>query len=83
MLSLQSQLTKNSFLGNRPLIAKFLLIRNSFAQMSTQSSNKSKIAVCQLTCGADKQENFNICKQLISQAKKEGAQVKLNQYFIA
>lgn len=34
---------------------------------------KQKIAICQLTCKADKNENFNVSKKLITEAKKAGA----------
>ena len=37
---------------------------------------KHKIAICQITCKENKEENFNICKKLITEAKNEGAEVK-------
>lgn len=45
------------------------------SQMSQPTSNKHKIAVCQLTCTEDKDKNFNICKSLIIDAKNQGAKV--------
>ncbi len=48
-------------------------------QMSTTSvlnNNKHKIAICQLTCTDDKAKNFQICKELVTSAKNDGAKVK-------
>jgi hypothetical protein len=42
----------------------------------SQTSNKHKIAILQFTAKADKQENFEIAKNLIEQATKEGAEVE-------
>ena len=44
---------------------------------SLSNSSKHKIAICQLTCTADKQENFDACKKLIMSAKDQGAEVKM------
>lgn len=37
--------------------------------------NKNKIAICQITCTGDKAQNFNLCKNLIMEAKKQEAKV--------
>ncbi|XP_021352210.1 nitrilase homolog 1-like isoform X1 [Mizuhopecten yessoensis] len=42
---------------------------------SSPVTEKSKIGVIQLTCTADKQNNFDICKRYINQAKDEGVQM--------
>ncbi len=39
------------------------------------SSNIIRIGVCQLNCRDNKEENFQIGKELINQAKKEQAKV--------
>ena len=39
------------------------------------SPKKHKIAIVQLTCKSNKQENFDISKSLITQAKAQGAEV--------
>ena len=41
----------------------------------TTNNNKHKIAICQLTCTDDINENFNVCKSLITDAKSQGAEV--------
>lgn len=43
--------------------------------MSSQRESKHKIAVCQLTCKENKDENFKICKDLITEAKSKGAEM--------
>ena len=60
---------ENLFKKNRYLLIDRKTIRTM--------SDKKLIAICQMTCGADKQENFNICKQLIVSAAKDGAKVYL------
>lgn len=47
---------------------------DSQALTSTRTS-KHKIAICQLTCNEDKNQNFNTCKDLITKAKDQGAEV--------
>ncbi|CAF1002737.1 unnamed protein product [Brachionus calyciflorus] len=42
---------------------------------SSLSKAKHKIAICQLTCKENKNENFNICKKLITEAKSQGAEI--------
>ena len=51
----------------------FNLISNF--KMSSIANRKYKIAICQLTCKDDKNENFSICKNLIAEAKQQGAKV--------
>lgn len=36
---------------------------------------KSKVAVCQLTCTADKDANFAVCRSLVERAKASGAEM--------
>ncbi|XP_023211076.1 nitrilase and fragile histidine triad fusion protein NitFhit-like [Centruroides sculpturatus] len=38
-------------------------------------NDRALIAVCQLTCKSNKEENFEICKSLIEKAKKRGAEM--------
>ena len=57
------------------------VINNSLSKMSSQSNNqfykrKYKVAICQLTCKEDINENFKVAKDLILKAKREGAEVK-------
>lgn len=49
----------------------------NFSNMSTSCllSNKHKIAICQITCKKDKNENFATLKSLITEAKQQGAEV--------
>lgn len=42
---------------------------------SMSKGTKHKIAICQLTQKADKNENFDASKKLITEAKQAGAQV--------
>lgn len=50
-------------------------LKNSLRRYSvTMSSlNKHKIAICQFTCKSDKDENFEISRKLITEAKAAGA----------
>ncbi len=43
--------------------------------LTEATGNKHKIAICQLTCTENKNENFNVCKSLIIDAKNQGAEV--------
>jgi len=43
--------------------------------MSDDNSQIHRIAVCQLTCNHDKEENFNTCNKLILSAKESGAKM--------
>lgn len=38
---------------------------------------KPMIGVCQVTCTADKEKNFQVCRSLVQRAKIKGAQVNL------
>ena len=50
--------------------------RHQLAKKATMSCDpRPMIGVCQLTCTADKEQNFQICKTLIERAKKKGAMV--------
>ena len=51
--------------------------------MSTlyNQNRKIKIALCQITCGENKTENFNICKNMITEAKRQDA--KVNSYLVS
>jgi hypothetical protein len=58
------------------LSQKHNLLKENFKRFnSTKMSNKHLIAICQITCMADKQENYNTCKNLITSAVKDGAKV--------
>ena len=55
-----------------------LKFRYIFAKnMSTFSnqSRKNRIAICQITCNDNKNENFEICKKIITDAKNQDAKV--------
>lgn len=54
------------FVDNRLIIRKAMLSSDSL---------KNKIGILQITCGASKQENFEVCKSLITQAKDQGAKM--------
>ena len=59
------------------------LTQKRYYTISMDKGIKQKIAICQLTCKADKNENFNVSKKLITEAKKAGAKVIFNcVYFI-
>lgn len=64
-------------LANKKLFSKKLYSfqENLKRNNSTRMSNKHLIAICQITCIADKQENYNICKNLITSAVRDGAKV--------
>lgn len=49
----------------------YSIFKNSFAEMD------NLIAVCQVTSTANKEQNFQICKSLITNAHKCGAKVYL------
>ena len=56
-----------------------LKLRYNFTKnMSTlfNQSRKNRIALCQITCNDNKNENFEICKKLITEAKNQDAKVK-------
>ena len=73
----------SSFLKSHPL-KSIVLPKNRYIFFKEMSSlvqsvcagNKQKIAICQITCTENKNENFNICQKLITDAKSEGAKVK-------
>uniref|UniRef100_A0A2R5LGW8 Nitrilase and fragile histidine triad fusion protein NitFhit n=1 Tax=Ornithodoros turicata TaxID=34597 RepID=A0A2R5LGW8_9ACAR len=43
--------------------------------LSSSTARKPLVAVCQFTATADKDANFKVCSELISEAKRRGAQV--------
>jgi len=43
--------------------------------ISMASKTKARIAVCQMTAKADKEENFSVCKALLEEAVDAKAQV--------
>ena len=49
---------------------------SSASQIGESKVSKNKIAICQISCNHDKNENFRICKDLITQATKEGVKVE-------
>ena len=49
--------------------------------IQARENNKHKIAICQITSGDDKKENFNICKNLIKEAKNQEAKVKKYKFY--
>ncbi len=53
----------------------------SYSHSTFRMSNKHKIAICQFTCKADKDENFEVAKKLLVDAKAAGAKVDLNSLF--
>ena len=52
----------------RNLKASLKFWHNFSKKMSTvyNQNRKTKIALCQITCGENKKENFNICKNMIT-----------------
>ncbi len=64
----------------RNLIASLKFRHNFSKKMSTlhNQNRKIKIALCQITCGENKTDNFNICKNMITEAKRQDAKVNSN-----
>lgn len=59
---------------------KYLIIRNmsqSNLEDITIQPRKNKIAIIQITCTGNKDENFEIAKNLIKDAKNKGARVNI------
>lgn len=52
-----------------------MLTRNYSSAAMFLQTGKHKIGVVQLTCKADKNENFEVAKKLIIEAKEKGALV--------
>jgi hypothetical protein len=71
-----NKIIKSSFSNRKLLSQKYnLLQKNSKRYNYTKMSAKNLIAICQITCKADKQENYNTCKSLITSAVRDGAKV--------
>jgi hypothetical protein len=47
----------------------------NFSKNMSYQSRKNRIAICQITCNDNKNENFEICKKLITGAKNQDAKV--------
>ena len=67
--------THSSSLRGIKLEIKKMLTRNYSSAAMFLQTGKHKIGVVQLTCKADKNENFEVAKKLIIEAKEKGALV--------